>query len=192
MHCYVGVDQSFSRFALVNQYENQDGELLSMHSQFYDFSAKTAGTGPHRLDKVYTTLVAYFRSLRQPAATFSIAYENYSFGSKFGREQMGEIGGILRLVLAQHFSREDLATVAPAAVKKYATGSGRAAKDDMKLAVFKKWDFTAATHDEADAYTLMQIARALKQPEWPELKYEKEVIEGVRSPKARSKKTETA
>ncbi|MCX5318137.1 hypothetical protein [Streptomyces sp. NBC_00154] len=50
-----------------------------------------------------------------------------------------------------------LHAVAPTSVKKFVTGSGRADKDKMLLAVYMRWQFEAPNHDVADAYTLARI-----------------------------------
>lgn len=90
-----------------------------------------------------------------------LALENYAFGSKWGREQAGEIGGTIRLLLYEHSITPIL--VAPDTLKLFVTGNGHAAKEDMKLAVFKRWgvDFEGKKNDLADAYGLARMAYLL-------------------------------
>ena len=50
--------------------------------------------------------------------------------------------------------------VAPQALKKFVTGKGNVKKDQMKLAVFKRWGVEFPTTDETDAYALAQWGQA--------------------------------
>ncbi|WP_330481350.1 hypothetical protein [Streptomyces sp. NBC_00724] len=89
----------------------------------------------------------------------------------------------MRLALVQTWHPGLLHAVAPPSVKKFVTGSGRADKDKMMLAVYMRWQFEAPNHDVADAYTLARIAAHL-DPELqvapPELKFQQEVLDTVR------------
>lgn len=76
------------------------------------------------------------------------------------------------------------ARVAPTLLKKFVTGKGNAKKDELRLAIFKKWDFEAKTADECEAYALAMMGRmyltgevpttipareAMAKVEWPKL-----------------------
>ncbi len=50
--------------------------------------------------------------------------------------------------------------VPPARLKKFACGKGNAKKDEIRLAVYKRWGFEAPTNDEVDAYVLARIGLA--------------------------------
>lgn len=92
----------------------------------------------------------------------------------------------MRLALVQTWHPRLLHAVAPPSVKKFVTGSGRADKDKMMLAVYMRWKFEAPNHDVADAYTLARIAAHLDpelQVEPPELKFQQEVLDTVRGTK---------
>ncbi|MGW3826584.1 hypothetical protein ACWEAF_30890 [Streptomyces sp. NPDC005071] len=152
----------------------------------FDFSPKKAGTGPRRLAHVHWILREYFQAQRLVGTVGAVAFEGYAYGSKFKREEMGELGGVMRLALVQTWHPGLLHAVAPTTVKKYVTGSGRADKDKMLLAVYMRWQFEAPNHDVADAYTLARIAAHL-DPELrqapPELKFQQEVLDTVRGTK---------
>jgi len=45
-------------------------------------------------------------------------------------------------------------------VKKFATGKGTAKKEDMAVAIYKRWNKEFGTNDEADAYVLAKIGEA--------------------------------
>ncbi|MEU1816053.1 hypothetical protein ABZ543_12780 [Streptomyces roseifaciens] len=176
---YLGIDQSFSGFALVAYTPPTTTASSSFRAHVFDFSAETCGTGPARLRIIYHELHRYLRSV-EPLPVRMVCYEGYAYGARMGREQMGELGGLLRLALVQLYGPECLYVVSPAGVKKFATGSGRAPKDHMKLGVYKKWGYEAPTHDVADAYTLARIAAALDRPGDCTYKYEDDVIATIR------------
>lgn len=176
---YLGIDQSYSGCAIVT-HTPATGRT---ESQRFDFSPKTAGTGPGRLAHVHWILREYFQAQRLAGTVGAIAYEGYAYGAKFKREEMGELGGVMRLALVQTWHPGLLHAVAPTSVKKYVTGSGRADKDKMLLAVYMRWRFEAPNHDVADAYTLARIAAHLDteaRAEPPELKFQQEVLDTVR------------
>ena len=51
--------------------------------------------------------------------------------------------------------------VQPSEVKKFATGGGAAKKDEMRLAVFKRWQFEHRSNDIVDAYAMARLAGTL-------------------------------
>jgi crossover junction endodeoxyribonuclease RuvC len=95
-----------------------------------------------------------------------VVIEGFSFGNSERAISMGMLGGLIRnyLVLTEDTSK--WREVAPTQLKKYVTGKGNANKDDMKLAVYKKWgvDFTGKANDLADAYGLAMIGVEDWQP----------------------------
>ncbi|MFJ3271043.1 crossover junction endodeoxyribonuclease RuvC [Streptomyces sp. NPDC086776] len=179
---YLGIDQSYSGCAIVT-YTPTTGHT---GVERFDFSPKTAGTGPQRLAHVHWTLREFFQAQHLTGTVGAVAFEGYAYGAKFKREEMGELGGVLRLALVQTWHPGLLHAVAPPSVKKFVTGSGRADKDKMMLAVYMRWQFEAPNHDVADAYTLARIAAHLDaelQVEPPELKFQQEVLDTVRGTK---------
>lgn len=116
--------------------------------------------------------------------------EGYSRASKFGREEAGEIGGVIRLMLCR--AHVPYAIVAPDTLKLYATGSGAASKAAMQTAAFKRagqeFDPRQRGEDEADAWWLacaglehlgtpaVQVPKAqvaaLAKADWPVLAME--------------------
>lgn len=175
MSRYVGIDQSYTGFAFVAI--SADGLDVSVNLQ--SFEAKT-GSGIERLLSIYQHL---FNVLTETDDVAHICMEGYSAASKFGREQAGELGAIVKLSIYDHFDRFDddygdlryPTIVQPTSLKKYVTGSGTAKKNTMLLAVFKKWGFEADDDNVADAYALARLARAIHTGE-ADLAYEKEVL----------------
>ena len=69
--------------------------------------------------------------------------------------------------------------VAPATLKKFATGRGNGEKSDVKMFVFQKWGVMLSDNNQADAYVLAKIAQAIGDPELPWLKYEQECVDTI-------------
>lgn len=90
----------------------------------------------------------------------TIAIEGPSYGSQHGKEH--ERGGLWWHVVEKldQFGYPVL-VVAPATLKKYATGKGNAGKDQVLLAASRRFDWFAGGNDEADALFLAAIAAHL-------------------------------
>ena len=108
----------------------------------------------------------YFEDLlctySQPIA--GAAIEGYSYGSHGRLAQLGELGGVFRVLLAQHCGA--YVVVAPSQLKKFMTGKGGGArnvtKQNMILAANRLLtEDPLAPHqdDEADAIGLAHVAR---------------------------------
>lgn len=102
-----------------------------------------------------------------------IYMENYAYNSKFGREVLGELGGVIKWYLTLH-NKEPKGLIAPTQVKKFATGRGKApavpvgeakstwAKKWMMNEVNKNFGQAFKIHDEADAFMVATIGRTLE------------------------------
>lgn len=87
-----------------------------------------------------------------------VAIEGYAFARPNQSHQIGELGGVLRVLF--HEMKLKVLEVAPSQVKKFATGKGNADKEKMAVAVYKRWGREFATNDECDAFVLTEIGRA--------------------------------
>lgn len=181
----LGIDQSYTGCAVVTY----NATLGTADARVFDFSPKRVGTGIKRLERVYEDLAQHFLNLALMGRMTHICYEGYAYGARFRREELGELGAALKFALALvfpgHIERR-IHAVAPATVKKFVTGSGRADKDKIMMAVYKRWGFEPESNDVADAYTLARIADALATPEPPELGFQREVLDTIRNPPKRS------
>lgn len=70
--------------------------------------------------------------------------------------------------------------VAPTTLKKFITGKGNAAKDEIMMDVYKKYHVTLTNDNEADAYCLARIGEALLNKKIKLSKPQKEVIKLLR------------
>lgn len=187
----IGIDQSYSGCAIVHYDATNDSAGRIVH----DFSPKAAGTGIRRLLYVYAALRQSFAAIERLGQVTHICYEGYAYGSKYRREELGELGCALKLALAFQFPthvERRIHAVAPPTVKKFVTGSGNAHKDKIMLAVFMRWAYEPASNDVADAYTLARIAEALATPEPPELKFQQEVLDTIRNPPKKTRAKDAA
>ncbi|QSY98692.1 crossover junction endodeoxyribonuclease RuvC (plasmid) [Rhizobium bangladeshense] len=110
--------------------------------------------GPARLAwfrEQFTTIFETYRPSR-------LAIEGYSYGSKNGREALGELGGVLRL--AAHDCRLTTIIAPPNTLKQFATGKGNVGKGVIIKEAFKRWNIDVSDDNEADAAVLSLMANA--------------------------------
>lgn len=93
-----------------------------------------------------------------------VVIENYAFSKGDKAHQIGELGGVLRVMLTEAGIK--WIEVAPSAVKKFATGKGMAKKEAMAVAAYKRWGKEFTTNDECDAFILGMVGRALVEIEF--------------------------
>lgn len=86
----------------------------------------------------------------------AVFIEAYSFGSNDARAKFSaEYGGILRWNLCDLTKR--IYEVAPATLKKFATGKGAGPKDMIAAHLTKRYGVMLSTNDEFDAYGLYRL-----------------------------------
>lgn len=88
-----------------------------------------------------------------------VVVEGYSFNSKFKGEFLGELGGVVRLRAFQ--LGVPLVELPPARIKKYATGNGGAAKDQVLLAAARRFPYFDGDNNMADALWAWALAKML-------------------------------
>ncbi len=85
-----------------------------------------------------------------------VVIEGYSFGSKNQAHYLGELGGVIRLML--YCLGRPYIDIAPTVRAKVATGSGAGRKDAVFAEAFKRLGYTGDSKDEADARWLLECA----------------------------------
>ena len=138
----VGVDASLTSTGIAVINENNRQETLTIQSK---------NTGSERLIEIRKKLLQIVDDADL------VVIEDYAFARANQAHQIGELGGVLRVMF--HELGLNVLKVAPSAVKKFATGKGVASKEQMAVAVYKRWGKEFATNDEADAYTLAIIGQ---------------------------------
>jgi Holliday junction resolvasome RuvABC endonuclease subunit len=97
-----------------------------------------------------------------PEAT-GTAMEGQSYGSTGQLDQLGQIGGIVKLYLLKRYGTPPL-VVPPAVLKKFVTGSGQAGKSKMMQATKTYWDLEVTQDDICDAHGLARLAQEFYVP----------------------------
>ncbi len=115
-------------------------------------------TGPNRLSFMRARLTELLDFV-QPRY---ICYEDYAHGAAQGAHQLGELGGVLRLLIWERGI--DVFYVSPTGLKKAVVGKGNADrgshmrhKPEMRAAILSKFGYDLDQNDEADAFALMVL-----------------------------------
>ena len=126
-----------------------------------DVQVRTVGSKPMgetAADRIrrYERLMMQIQDVLQEVNPALILIEGYSFGSSNkGQMNLREFGGILRWHLVD---TGKVLEVAPAGLKKFATGKGNAKKEVVLAHVVNRWGQLFERSDEADAYALYRMA----------------------------------
>lgn len=165
---YIGVDPSITNTGVVAL--TDAGELVgSFNSKSIPAckgktkrSKKEPGYEWLRLADIADGVVNFIEECREKVGGVGkdhvvCGYEHYSFDSVNLSYTTGELGGVLKLALAQRGI--DIHLVQPTRLKKFATGSGHATKDKMQdEAQAECTELKGATDDVCDAYFLAKFA----------------------------------
>lgn len=114
-----------------------------------------------------------------------IIFEDLSYGSNDpGAQERAGLAYCIRYQL--HLLGLSFHLITPSRLKKWATGRGNAKKDEIMLAVYKRWGIETRTSDEADAVALATLGLALAGGDAGKLTKEQlEVLAAIRNPKAK-------
>ena len=105
--------------------------------------------GTERLQMFYDEFTRIFRHINPDIAVI----EGYAFGARSRHHRLGELGGVVRVAL-RAAGCVSIYEVPPTSLKLYATGSGRAGKDEMLASAEEAEGFLPPSHDVADAIWL--------------------------------------
>jgi Holliday junction resolvasome RuvABC endonuclease subunit len=163
----LGIDASYAGLAIVSL--TRDDVAWSVCGSW------TKSKGPVRLAEIEDWLISVLGAWPMIE---HVVMENYSPGSKFGREKAGELGGLVKKTLYQRIPGEAgfPTLMAPSSLKLFVTGSGKSDKDQITKEVLRKWGFDAPNNDVADAYGLAKVAQAIQWGSSDCLAYEQVVL----------------
>lgn len=122
------------------------------HHRVQTVTIRPTTDGIARLFEVRGRVSAYIRGADL------VVIEGYSYASRHHAHQLGELGGAVRMML--HYLDVPWVDVAPATLKKYATGKGNAGKDDMLAEAIRRLGYDGADHNQADALWLREMGRS--------------------------------
>ena len=170
---YLGLDRSLTAtgFYLIRE----DGSTLA-----FEINTKPENftTDIERADHIANAILSNIASLR---GNLFIVLEDYFTGKNPGSAiKLATLGTMVRYrLLRDGFS---FIAVMPMQIKKFETGSGTAAKDNMMKSVFKKHGLDTTSNNIADACAIAHIGRAYY--EWQAgrrdfLAYETEVLKKI-------------
>lgn len=111
----------------------------------------------------YTRFAHYTRDIAALVDAYGVdlvVIEGYAYAGKFNNALQYELGACIRMRLYQ--DEIPFVEVQPTSLKKFVTGKGNCKKDLMLLNVYKRWEFDTEDDNEADAYGLAQMGRAIK------------------------------
>jgi Holliday junction resolvasome RuvABC endonuclease subunit len=164
----IGIDASLTGTGICTMLIDwPTGEVVSYKTEHL----KNTLIGPERLayirDKVKRAIeltdqfdALYFDktiTILDPAAMVLI--EDYAYSKGDHAHQIGELGGVLRLMFYENNYRWK--AINPSHVKQFVTGKGNASKEDMAVDIYALWGQRFGSNDEADSYALAQMARAM-------------------------------
>ncbi|MNL18225.1 Crossover junction endodeoxyribonuclease RuvC [compost metagenome] len=146
----IGIDQSSASTGIFSTFtgrgETIKGEGLS---------------GPARLDRIETKV----RQVLEAERPALVVLEGYAFSKKYSREQMGEVGGVVRLAIFRTGYEGRMLVVPPNTLKRFATGNQKATKAEMVDAARAKAPEVWIRNDhEADAFWLAKLGEFLHVP----------------------------
>lgn len=108
-----------------------------------------------------------------------LAMEGYAFNATSQHFSLGEIGGVIKLLAFD--LNVSVTVVTPVALKKFATGSPRADKEQM-IAAAQRLSVRPRDDNQADAYFLSRVAYFVGRGENPETRAQMEVVHRVSHP----------
>ena len=129
-----------------------------------------------------------------------ICLEGYAYANPNQAHQLGELGGIIRILLHEYNYKKrnnNLKIIQPTTLKKFITSKGNCKKELILKEVYKQFNYDTDSNNIADAFALTMVGLPILVPEEYEklTKVRKEVInkileekENVRSRKPRRRK----
>jgi Holliday junction resolvasome RuvABC endonuclease subunit len=103
-----------------------------------------------------------------------VVMEQIFSGTRMTQQELVQFHGVIQFSLWHR--QVPVLLVAPATLKKFATGSGKADKAIILREIFRRWDIDAADEHQADAAVLARIGLCLVGQAEPEIEAQREVL----------------
>lgn len=146
---WIGIDQSYSGFGLLVLDKEKEHDR-----QLWKFPV--LGSDGARLHRIREEISSYLSTY--DSDSIRLAIEGYAHASRFNREKLGELGGIVKLAWFEFYGDDPL-IVPPTVLKKFATGKGNASKAQMIASVKERWGVEFVNDNLADAYALAKYGQ---------------------------------
>jgi len=174
----IGIDQSYSGFGIT--VINVDNV-----SNYWSITFKAQEMHIDRLVWVKDKLTYLLTEMTKDRDTVTVAMEGYAFGTTMAH-MLGELGAIVKLTCYEVLDKFDGKypyIIPPTTLKKYVTGKGTGVqKNQILLAVYKKWGVEFTDDNMADSYALAMLAAGKG-----DLAYELEILQKIKGPTFREK-----
>ncbi len=183
----MGIDASLTSTGLIVL--NKYGAVEHVQGVTTDPTDKDVFNRVQRVKLITGKVLEVVKRFRPKA----ICIENYSYGST-NVAPIIEMGFLIRYVITE--LEIPLFEVAPATLKKWASGSGKNAKtgegkSDSKTRVIvslvRRYDLSFENNDNYDAYALARMAYQIAGFETSEMAYQREAVQTVLNPKKKPK-----
>lgn len=112
------------------------------------------GTTVHRMFRA----VELFHAMRELLVKYRpalVVVEGYGYANTHTLALLVELGAMVRHACI--YTKVPYIDVAPTTLKKFVTGKGSGKKDQMRLAVYKKWGYEHDSDNVVDAYALARL-----------------------------------
>ena len=164
---YVGIDQSYSGFAIT---------ILDENGGYETTVARFDTRGVERLQEIHDHVTSTIYRAADNGNVVATAMEGYAFGSQMANT-LGELGGVVKLAIYNTYRLYGNAKfpliVPPTSLKKYVTGKGQGvSKSEIMLQVYKKWGAEFSDDNAADSFAIAKIVSGSHS-----LQYEKDVYD---------------
>jgi len=174
----IGIDQSYSGFGITVLNVNDPSEYVTTV-----FKAEFLHVD--RLFWIKKQLEELLAVATKDANSVVTAMEGYAFGTTMAH-MLGELGAVVKMVCYDLFDKYEGKypyIIPPTTLKKYVTGKGTGVqKNQILLAVYKKWGVEFNDDNAADSYALAMLAAGDGK-----LAYEVEILEKIKGPNFREK-----
>lgn len=172
---YLGIDPSLTGFAVT---------YLAQHGPFESWVYTSKQRGVERLIDIVDWLDEKNKIIiRAGHVVKDIAIEDGVFHSQ-SAAVLGELSAVVRLWAWElgPINGQYPIKVPPTVVKKFATDKGNAKKNEVMLAVYKKWGVEFADDNMSDSYVIARICRGLAETMYEQAVLDKMIDSKFRDP----------
>lgn len=151
----LGIDPSLTGFAMT---------ALTTHGQFHTWLYRSTHKGVDRLMDISLWLSTKIESLESKDIRIHDVGIEDTVVMSHSAVALGELHGVIRVALHHALPSSKgryPQQIPPTMVKKYATDKGNAKKNEVLLAVYKKWGVEFRDDNMADSYVIARMAAGM-------------------------------
>ena len=173
-HVAVGIDPSLTGFAMT--------VINSTTGSFYSWMHKDNARGVQRLINIQDWMRSKFEEIDKRNFTVSATGIEDGVVNSHSAFILGELAAAVKIGIYNYFLKDPRfpTKIPPTMVKKYATDKGNAKKNEVLLAVYKKWGIEFTDDNLADSYVIARMTANMCTTV-----YEKDILDKLANPKFR-------